>query len=141
MPVRAIKQIECRNPGYLIIPIPKIITDAFPNHRIIENEWYGYNCLINRHFDSNKNLVRVVNESADIPGISSGKLTPHEMTQKYGFSEGDYLEVIFNEVKDIRYRRTFFAARNKEVERSITLIFPERMIEDLEFDPEMMGVK
>src|SRR3989344_3512115 len=122
MPVRLIKQIfEKRN--YLYIPIPQAIFHAY---RIME--YRQLSGIVENHFNSDRTL------SQKIGGKFNFKLSPEEsviiltdnpVTQEYGLIEGDYLEIILYE----------FYVRFQGGEESRTPLFPQRMIEYLEFDP------
>lgn len=129
MPVRAIKQIGCGYEDTLIVfPIPKSILTAYrPDH-----SGGIFVCLIVNHFDSGKGLVGKINERAKFNDICSSelRLSQHPLTKKYGFCRDEYLEVVFEEIE--YSHRTGFLNR---VKTTTIPIFPERMVEDLEFVP------
>ena len=62
-------------------------------------------CDFKRHFDTNKNLVQEVNKTCEMsPSFSLFHfyrfcLKEHAISKKYGFMVGEYLEIIFKEIK------------------------------------------
>jgi len=138
MPVRAIKQIRIL-PTYAVdrmyFPIPSSILycDAYSDE--YKGEWSRkFLCKVINHFDENKNLVRKIDESAGFqPGRNTLLLGSHLLTAKYGFVEGEYLEIIFQSFEREYKRKKWFRT---EIEIETIPIFPERMIEDLDFMPK-----
>jgi len=117
MPVRAIKLISGDE---LTIEIPSAVLNAFAiTYNGIGSSRGKFVCEFKNHFDRNKNLIREVNEKIRLRGYSPGyiKLENISLVREYGFLAGEYLEIIFHS-----YGRT--------------TVFPERMVEDLDFTPE-----
>lgn len=137
MPVRAIKKIQTglkgSDPGELALKVPKTIIQAI---RLRSDDIFV--CELKKHFDSKQKLIREIDETVefhcqhdyfgwdlysstyylDAPHIII--LTGLCVTKKYGFLAKECLEIIFKEVKR---------------EKQSIAIFPERMVEDLDFKP------
>ena len=132
MPVRYIKEIE----GNLSIGLPSSISNAF----VVERGDI-FVCEFKRHFGKKKNLIQGINETVETP-VSVGynitqyfSLIEHNLTKKYGFRVGEYLEVIFKELKRTeRWREGIIFPKTKTKTKTIA-IFPERLVEDLDFIP------
>jgi len=138
MPVRAIKKIASHktvDQGALSIKVPEVILDAFKigsDHQFI--------CELKRHFDKEKKLVHEANETGTfkvhnliLPPAKILSLSETPLAQKYGLAVGDYIEIIFLAVEEIK-KAGMFSKKKDEIIR--TDIFPERMIDDLDFNPE-----
>jgi hypothetical protein len=137
MPVRAIKEIISRKAAQsaICIKVPDAILDAFK----IGSE-HEFVCEIKRHFDKDKKLIHEVNETANFSShghvLSSGRileLSETPVAQKYGFVVGDYIEIVFLAVVEKKKRGIF---SGKEGETIRTEIFPDRVIDDLDFSPD-----
>ena len=121
MPLRYICQIDIN----FCFGLPYSIDNAF---NISASEIFI--CDFKRHFDKNKKLVQEVNETCEISASFSlfhlyrFCLKEHAISKKYGFMVGEYLEIIFKEIK-----------RTKRGKRESIPIFPGRMVEDLDFIP------
>ena len=136
MPVRAIKKIELglqgSKPGELALRVPKAIVYSVHLRR-------GdiFICEFKIIFNKEQRLIKEINESVEVRcvhadfGYSTYNkyyleyphiiiLTDLDVTKKHGFLVDEYLEIVFKEIK-----------REKE---SIP-IFPDRMVEDLDFVP------
>ena len=137
MPVRVIKKIishKTVKQGALSIKIPDVILDTFKlgsDHELV--------CEIKRHFDKDKKQINEVNETYTFksytPLASKRVLVMAEtpIAQKYGFTVGDYVEVAFLAVEETK-KSGLFSRKDDEVTK--TDIFPERIIDDLDFDPD-----
>ena len=138
MPVRAIKKIASHktvDQGALSIKVPEVILDAFKigsDHQFV--------CELKRHFDKEKKMVHEANETGTLkvhnlilPPAKILSLSETPLAQKYGLAVGDYIEIIFLAVEEIK-KAGMFSKKKDEIIR--TDIFPERMIDDLDFDPE-----
>jgi hypothetical protein len=138
MPVRAIKKIESHktaDQGSLSVKVPEVILDAF---KIDSGD--EFICEIKRHFDKSKKAINEANETetfktqnvvfppAKIIGLSE---TP--LAKKYGFVVGDYIEIVFLTLREIK-KSGFFSRKEDEV--TTTDIFPERTIDELDFNPD-----
>jgi hypothetical protein len=66
--------------------------------------------------------------SSKILGLSE---TP--FAQKYGLVVGDYVEIVFLSLKETK-KSGFFSKKEDEI--ILTDIFPERTIDDLDFNPD-----
>jgi hypothetical protein len=137
MPVRAIKEIISQRAAQsaICIKVPDVILDAFK----IGSE-HEFVCEIKRHFDKDKKLIHEINETANFSShghiLSSGRileLAETAVAQKYGFAVGDYIEMVFMAVIEKKKRGIF---SRKEEETIKTEIFPDRMIDDLDFSPD-----
>jgi len=128
MPVRVIKQIE-KIGGRIGLAIPTSIVDIYGCPYDFDSDRYYdvFSCEFKNHFDKSENLVRKINESSklQVVGICVGQpqdpfllLEGNLIAMNYGFVDKDYIEVIFQAIK-----------RNTKV----ISIFPERLIEDLDF--------
>ncbi len=130
MPVRVIKQITRSHAagGEMIIPTPKSVLDAytFNGKQLV--------CLVKSHFSKDKTLVTRIGETVKLrPPSGCGneiQLSGEPITQKYGFVMGEYLEIIFEAIEH-SYRSGFF----ERIKTATVPIFPERMVEDLDFVP------
>ncbi len=137
MPVRFLKQIFERN-SYLYLPVPKAISQANERFR----GWSLSGNVVN-HFNNDKDLIQRIEEQEQsiFRWIASENLiilTDNPLTQKYGFCEGDYLETVFYEF----YSKSMIEKWFSEEERETRVpIFPERMIEEFEFDPNQSNVR
>jgi len=138
MPVRAIKKISSHktvDQGALSIRVPDVILDAFKigsDHQFI--------CELKRHFDKEKKLIHEASETGTfqvhsliLPPSKILGLSETPIAQKYGLVVGDYIEIIFLAVEEVK-KAGRFSKKEDEIVR--TDIFPERMIDDLDFNPE-----
>ncbi|MDQ1317197.1 MAG: hypothetical protein QG588_848, partial [Candidatus Poribacteria bacterium] len=122
MPVRAIKKITSHKTvkqGALSIKIPDVILDAFKldsDHELV--------CEVKRHFDKDKKQINEVNETYTFksytPMLVSGRVlvmaeTP--IAQKYGFTVGDYVEIVFLAVEGTK-KSGLFSRKDDEVTRT-----------------------
>ena len=138
MPVRAIKKIASHktvDQGSLSIKVPEVILDAF---KIDSDDEFV--CELKRHFNKDKKIINEASETetfkvhnlifppAKILGLSE---TP--LAKKYGFVVGDYIEIVFLSLKETKKSGLF---SRKEDEVTTTDIFPERMIDELDFNPD-----
>jgi len=137
MPVRAIKEIISRKAAQsaICIKVPDAILDAFK----IGSE-HEFVCEIRRHFDKDKKLIHEVNETANFSShgriLLSGRileLSETPIAQQYGLAVGDYIEIVFLAVVEKKKRGIF---SRKEEETIRTEIFPDRVIDDLDFSPD-----
>lgn len=138
MPVRAIKKISSHksiSQGALCIRIPDVILNAFKvgsNHEFV--------CEVKRHFDKDKKLVNEVNETYSF-GSQSHMLLPGRylvmaetpLAQKYGLVAGDYIEIIFVAIEEKKKAGLFSRKENEIIKNEV---FPERTLEDLDFNPD-----
>lgn len=138
MPVRTIKKISSHksiSQGALCIRIPDIILNAFKvgsNHEFI--------CEVKRHFNKDKKLVNEINETYFF-GSQGHILLPGRylvmaetpLAQKYGLIAGDFIEIIFVAIQE-KKKAGLFSRKEDEILK--TDIFPERTIEDLDFNPD-----
>lgn len=138
MPVRAIKKIlshKTISQGAICIRIPDVILNAFK-----VGSHHEFVCEVKRHFNKDKKLINEVNETSSF-GSQSHILLPGRylvmaetpLAQKYGLIEGDYIEILFVAVEE-KKKAGLFSRKEDEIIR--TEIFPERMIEDLDFNPD-----
>ena len=120
----------------MIINIPRAILDCFSCYEVV------FVCKFKRHFDKDKNFICEINETIKWkPYISNSVSGPdHELSlveepiaKKYGFVKGEYIEVIFQAIEKTRVTTEgmIFKRTKREIETS--KIFPERIVEDLEF--------
>lgn len=56
-----------------------------------------------------------------------------QLAQKYGLIAGDYIEIIFIAIEE-KKKAGLFSRKEDEIIK--TDIFPERMLEDLDFNPD-----
>jgi len=123
MSVRAIKRIH--EEGGLYIKIPDSISD-------VRNYYGTFFCKVLNHFNKDKNLVRKINESARFESNWMNNhvlLSCHPLTEKYGFVKEDYIELLFESIE--KQKRKWFRREIEEIP-----IFPQRIIEDLDFVPK-----
>ena len=137
MPVRTIKKISSSDRSdrnSMIIKVPNAILDCFN-----VSSYDVFVCEFKRHFDKDKNLICEINETIkwQLFNTYSSELSLVEkpIAKKYGFVLGEYIEVIFQAIEKIRVTTegTIFRREKRGIET--TQIFPERMVEDLEFIP------
>lgn len=138
MPVRAIKKVSSHktvNQGSLSIKVPQVILDAFK----VGSE-HEFVCELKRHFNKKKEVVNEVNETGKfkvynliLPPSKIIGLSDTPIAQKYGFVVDDYIEIIFLSVEETKKSGLF---SRKEDEIIKTDIFPERTIDDLDFNPD-----
>lgn len=140
MPVWCIKQIFVYK-GRIKIPFPLSIKNTFT---VYDGDIFV--CEFKRHFDSNKNLIYEINETDSIKGFYSHTypdlylnrfdLKASSIAKKYGFCEGEYIEVFFQKIERTREKeeKGIFGTKWKMETKTIP-IFPNRMVEDLDFTP------
>jgi hypothetical protein len=140
MSVRCIKKIFVYGER-IKIPFPLSIKNAFT---VYKDEIFV--CKFKRHFDSNKNLIYEINETESIKGFydhaspdlyhNRFDLKASSIAKKYGFCEGEYIEVFFQKIERTREKeeKGIFAMKRK-METETIPIFPDRMVEDLDFTP------
>ena len=136
MPVRTIKKIitSSENDRSMIIRIPDAILDCF---NVSSDDVFV--CEFKRHFDKDKNLICEINETIKWQPFSIRyrelSLVEKPIAKKYGFVFGEYIEVIFQAIEEMRVTTEGTIFRRKKRGIETTQIFPERMLEDLEFIP------
>ena len=130
MPLRAIKKIKLKGNKLIFI-----VSEAI-KHAIALKEGDFFICDFKNHFDDERNIIKEINESIEVrcahDYFGTGSygddylshphyitLTKLKLTKKYGLLVNEYLEIVFKEIK-----------REKED----ILIFPERIVEDLDFE-------
>lgn len=151
MTVRAIKKIQRYLYHDLFLPIPQIIIDNYnvDSHGIPNGCCKkSFLCLFLRHFGEDKSLIRLINEWGSLTHHFEGynlehnaaSIGKHPLAQKYGFSEGDYLEILYNSIESQTTEERGFFNRKLYVQTNRELIFPERTIDCLDFNPDEMPV-
>ncbi len=143
MPVRALKKVLKRHDSStnfppIAIELPDTILDGFK----IEN-YDVLVCQFKKHFDKDKKLIREINETMKgQPFVDIYRdllLGGEPITKKYGFAFGDYIEIIFQAIERTKESKEGRIFKRQKQEIETIPIFPERMVEDLDFILEEGG--
>ena len=144
MPVKCLKQMSVEKKygdhshDSIYIRFPLAIRNA-----IIVRQTDIFVCEFKRLFDSNKNLIKEINETEKIDGLYDHKdsqprfsLKGCDVTKKYGLCEGEFIEIIFKEIeRERKWKEGIFFKKIKSKTKTIP-IFPKRTVEDLDFTPK-----
>jgi hypothetical protein len=127
MPLRVIRRVWVDSSSIHLNDI-KPLGALYPHHAL--------RCTVLRHFDSNKALVRTLNETVEAfyatTSMPKCLLVTSDLARRFGIVSEDYLELL------ITHARSNSEDSMKRLFRRPTdeLVFPERDHADLEFDPD-----